>query len=88
MTDRIGEATRPAPGSANMTKNTYARAAERYVEQRFTEKNHMSDSQLGFFQEVNQFFQRNLLISTFWMMRLIFQETSITKLNMIHQENF
>jgi hypothetical protein len=37
MTDRIGEATRPAPGTANMTKDTYKRK-ERYVEQRFTER--------------------------------------------------
>jgi len=37
MTDRIGEATRPAPGTANMTSNGFARTA-RNVEQRFTER--------------------------------------------------
>lgn len=37
MTDRIGEATRPAPGTPNMTSMPFTREA-RHVEQRFTER--------------------------------------------------
>jgi hypothetical protein len=37
MTDRVGEATRPPPGTPNMTKMPFTRL-ERHVEQRFTER--------------------------------------------------
>jgi len=39
-------------------------------------ESHTKDSQLGFFQEARPFCQRNLLLSTFGTMRLIYPETS------------
>jgi hypothetical protein len=37
MTDRVGEATRPPPGTSHMTNMPFTREA-RHVEQRFTER--------------------------------------------------
>jgi hypothetical protein len=49
---------------------------------------HTKDIQLGSFQEVKQFFQKNLLISIFWTMRLTCLETSIIWPTITQTESF